>query len=262
MALAPPEKPRSQTILALPRPTLLQDNTKEEVFRKNILKINLSSLAFDNYSLSYERSISRKTTLVAGYRFMPETNVGSLPLVEKVVEQLEEEEDGLVEDLNRSTAANKTYTGEIRFYSGKKPGARGLYLSLYGRYMDLDATYSHEYDTDTRTYVIPIDGNVKGLGGGLMVGAQWLIAKRIAFDWFIMGGHYGKMKVDMNGRTDLSTMTAEEKRELEEDIESIVDDLPGNSEVEATVTNNGVTVKGNAPFLGIRGLGFSLGIAF
>ncbi|MBC3540058.1 DUF3575 domain-containing protein [Rufibacter sp. H-1] len=235
---------------------------QDEVFRKNIIKINLTSLALDNYSFSYERSLTRKITLVAGYSFIPKTNTSSIFLVEKAMDRLLEEDDDLSDYLNRSTIANKSYTGEIRFYTGKKPGARGFYLSLYGRYMNLDATYTHEYETDSRTYMIPIDGKIKGLGGGLMIGSQWLIGKRVAFDWYILGGHYGKMKLDLDGTTDLSDMTPQERRELADDIESINDDLPGDSKVDATVTDQGVTVKGNAPFIGIRGLGFSLGIAF
>ncbi|WP_219921518.1 DUF3575 domain-containing protein [Rufibacter sp. XAAS-G3-1] len=240
----------------------LEDISKDEVFRKNILKINLSSLALSNYSLSYERSLTRKITFVAGYSFLPKTNATSIPLVDRGLDEFADEDDDIIDQLQSATIANKSYTGEIRFYTGKKPGARGFYLSLYGRYMDLDATYVHDYDTDFNTYTIPIGGNIKGYGGGLMIGSQWLIAKRVTFDWYIMGGHYGKMKVDLTGTADLSTMTPQERRDLEEDIESINDDLPGNSTIDATVTNTGVSVKGNGPFAGIRGLGFNLGIAF
>ncbi|WP_210487872.1 DUF3575 domain-containing protein [Rufibacter aurantiacus] len=235
---------------------------KEEVFRKNIVKINLSSLVLNSYNLSYERSLTRKITFVGGYSFIPKTKVASIFAVEKALDKFIDEEDDMRDYLTNSTVADKTYTGEIRFYSGKKPGARGLYLSLYGRYMNLDATYTHEYEANSNTYIIPIDGNVQGFGGGLMIGSQWLIAKRIAFDWYILGGHFGKMKLDLDGTADLSAMTPQERRELAEDIESINDDLPGGAKIDATVTEKGVTVKGNAPFAGIRGLGFSLGIAF
>src|SRR5690606_38213177 len=124
-------------------------------------------------SLSYERALNRKFTVVAGYSFLPETNVGSMSLVNKAIDRLAEAEDGeqddVVEQLKSATVASKAYTGEIRFYPGKKPGARGFYLSLYGRYLNMDANYVHEYETDNFTYNIPIDGNVKGLGGGLMI---------------------------------------------------------------------------------------------
>ncbi|WP_242693093.1 DUF3575 domain-containing protein [Sabulibacter ruber] len=250
------------TYFGLGEQTLAPRQEKEEVFRKNIVKINLSSLALNNYSFSYERSLTRKISLVAGYGFMPKTNVASMPLVEKVVDRYMKDEEDIVEQIKESNVAYKSYTGELRFYAGKKPGARGFYLSLYGRYMNLDAAYTHEYDTDLRTYDIPIDGNINGFGGGLMIGSQWLIARRITFDWYILGGHYGKMKLNLDGKADLSAMSAQERRDLEEDIESINDELPGSPKIDATVTEQGVTVKGNSPFAGIRGLGFSLGIAF
>ena len=240
----------------------LPDTARQEVFRKNIVKMNLSALAFNNYSLSYERSLTRKISFVAGYRFMPETGVSSIPLAERAIDRFLEEDDDVVDAMDRGTLANNTYTGEIRFYTGRKPGASGFYLSLYGRYMNLKPTYSHDYDTGTRTYVLPFDGTLNGFGGGVMIGSQWLIAKRVAFDWYILGGHYGKLKGKLSATADLSTMAETERRGLEEDIEIANDELNGKVSVAATVTDKGVDVEGTAPFAGIRGLGFSLGIAF
>ncbi len=236
----------------------------DEVFRKNIIKMNLSSLALDAYNFSYERSLSRKTTVVAGYSFVPRTDVASIYLVEKAIDKFVHEEDNVIEELKATTIAQQAYTGAVRFYTGRKsrPGARGFYLSLYGRYMDLEAAYTHDYETDSRTYTLPFNGSLKGFGGGMMVGAQWLIAKRLTFDWYILGGHYGKLDVNMPAKADLSTMSESEKRGLKEDIESINSELNGRADVKTTVTDQGVSVTGKAPYAGIRGLGFSLGIAF
>ncbi|MCJ8163869.1 DUF3575 domain-containing protein [Pontibacter sp. E15-1] len=242
--------------------TMAKKERPDEVFRKNIIKINLSSLALDNYSLSYERSLSRKITAVAGYSFIPKTDVASIYLVDKVLKKYTTISDETMDELEAATLANKAYTGELRLYTGRNAGARGFYVSLYGRYMDLDATYTHEYEIDGKSYILPVAGNVEGLGGGLMFGAQWLIARRLTFDWYVIGAHYGRLNVNASAVTDLSTMTPQEQRELEEDIESVNDQLDGRAEIKATVTDEGVSIKGNAPFAGIRGLGFSLGIAF
>ncbi|WP_237586590.1 DUF3575 domain-containing protein [Pontibacter russatus] len=240
----------------------LPDTAGQEAFRENIVKMNLSSLAFNNYSLSYERSLTRKISFVAGYRFMPETSVSSFPLAESTIDRFLTDEEDVVDVMDRATLANNTYTGEIRFYTGRKPGASGFYLSLYGRYMNMRPAYTHDYDTGSRTYTLPFDGTLRGLGGGVMIGSQWLIAKRVALDWYILGGHYGKLKGNLSATADLSTMTETEKRGLQEDIELANNKLNGNVDVEATVTDRGVDVKGTAPFAGIRGLGLSLGIAF
>ncbi|GAA4435444.1 hypothetical protein GCM10023188_27430 [Pontibacter saemangeumensis] len=240
----------------------LRDTTSTEFFRKNIIKVNLSSFFLYNNSLSYERSMTRKITFVAGYRYMPQTTGNSAYLVQKAIDRYGEGDEELEQDVNSTLVGNNTFTGEVRFYSGKHPGARGFYLSLYGRYMNVSASVPSEYETDTRVYPLTYEGKLKGFAAGAMIGAQWLIAKRVTLDWYILGGHYGKLKVNMPAVADLSTMTSEEKRGLKEDIESINGDLNDKTDLEATVTDEGVSVKGTAPFVGLRGFGFSLGIAF
>src|SRR5882757_8180519 len=54
---------------------------KKEIYRKNSLKINASSILLNNYSFSYERMLTRKISFVAGYRFMPRIGLGKITLV-------------------------------------------------------------------------------------------------------------------------------------------------------------------------------------
>lgn len=227
--------------------------------------MNLSSLALKNYSFSYERSLTRKISFVAGYRFMPYSSLDGLPLVDKLQDRLIDKDvltQNDLDNLSDWSAANKTFTGELRFYGGKEPGARGFYLSLYGRYTDMQVAYLYDYETSNKAYLIPLKSNVKGLGGGLMIGSQWLIAKRVVLDWYILGGHYGKLTGNTDAAVDLSSMTAAEKAELQQDLESLIDAGDISFISEATVTDEGVKAKIDGPFLGIRGAGISLGIAF
>jgi hypothetical protein len=241
---------------------------KEGVFRKNIVKVNLSSLVLENHSLSYERSLTRKVTFVAGYRYMPETTVASVFLVEKATDQYPNKYEVIIDELDAATVANNTFTGEVRLYTGEHPGARGFYLSLYGRYMHLRGAYPYDYNIHGNTYHLPFEGKLKGLGGGLMAGSQWLIANRVTFDWYILGGHFGKSKADMLAMADLSTMTPGEKETLKEEVAYVKDEfieragIGATADAELTVTDRGVSMKGDAPFAGVRGLGFSLGVAF
>lgn len=240
-------------------------------YRKNNVKINLSSLALNNYSLYVERSLTRKISFSAGYRSMPMSNLGELPAIKKISANYADG-DELFYGINSMSASANAYTGEFRFYGGKKPGARGFYLSLYGRYTDMKIDYNYTYTTsgydpltgienESRTYNVPIKSNIKGLGGGLMLGAQWLIAKRVTFDWYIVGGHYGKLSGTGSGLADLSSMSDMDKSYLKDDLES-TGTIVGPSAITATVTNQGVNAKATGPFMGLRGAGFSLGLAF
>lgn len=234
---------------------------ENKYYPKNNVQINLSSLAFKNYNFSYERSLSRKITFVAGYRYMPLSMVSDIPLVKKAIDKYANDDSDLKDNLSNLSTGNKTYTGEFRFYGGKHPGARGFYLSLYGRYTNMQANYNYNYTGSVQKYNIPLKNTLKGFGGGLMIGSKYLIAKRVTLDWYIIGGHYGKLKGDGIGSANLSTMTAADKQNVKADIEDTFT-IADKSYVNATVDNSGVKTQVNAPFVGIRGLGFNLGIAF
>lgn len=234
---------------------------KKSVFRKNAVKINISSLALNNYNFNYERSLTRKISLVAGYRYMPVTSLNSLPVTSPITDRFFQDDSEIGNDLSAISTGNQSITGEVRFYGGKHAGARGFYLSLYGRQLSMDVNYLMDYDTQTRAYQLPIKSNLKGFGGGLMIGAQWLIAKRVTFDWYILGAHYGNLKGDANILADLSSMSEQEKIDLQEELESLIEF--GNTRyISANVNNQGALGKVKGPFAGVRGLGFSLGLAF
>ncbi|MBB6610668.1 DUF3575 domain-containing protein [Pontibacter sp. Tf4] len=254
-----------QTALAPARDSVVAP--APEVFRKNSIKMNLSSLAFSNYSFSYERAIARKITLVGGYSFMPETQISSIPVVDKALEMTSDTEgmdsDDFEDAFKKGNAAATAFTGEIRFYTGKKPGARGFYASLYGRYTTMDLSYLDVYeDALGMEHDLPYKASLKGLSGGIMLGAQWLIAKRVTFDWYIVGGHYGNVTGDMTAKVDLSMLSEQDKAELEQEVEDIFEYSDGKSYVDATVNDNGMFGKVKGPFGGIRAVGFNLGIAF
>jgi len=232
-------------------------------YPKNNVQMNLSSLALKNYNFSYERSLSRKITFVAGYRFMPLSTVSDISLVKTVADKYLSDGDNLKNDLSNVSISNKTYTGEFRFYGGKHPGARGFYLSLYGRYTDMQVNYNYNFvAANNQKYLIPLKNNLKGFGGGLMLGSKWLIAKRVTFDWYVIGGHYGKLTGDGAGAMNLSTLSAPDKNNLKGNLESDFTLIGDKSYLTATVDNAGVKTKVDGPFIGLRGLGFSLGIAF
>ncbi|MBN9386105.1 MAG: hypothetical protein J0H74_35435 [Chitinophagaceae bacterium] len=233
----------------------------EAPYLKNRLKINVSSFFLNNYSFSYERSLTRKISFVAGYRFMPRSVLGNISLIKKIVDQVAKDGDGIKNDINKLSLSSNAYTGEFRFYTGHKPGPRGFYFSLYGRYSQLNIDYAYEYATGSKTYSIPIKASTKMWGAGLMIGAQWLIARRITLDWHILGGHYGSVSGDASGLADLSAMSPSDKEAVKEDIEGLIN-IGDKKFITATVTNQGVQAKIDGPMVGLRGAGINIGIAF
>ena len=240
---------------------LMKKNNQRSEYPKNNVKINLSSLAINNYSFYVERLLSRKVSFSAGYRNMPSTNLGELSVIKKISDKINEGEE-LIAGINRMRVDGKAYTGEFRFYGGKKQGARGMYLALYGRY----ATFNHDYNyrftnSSNNVLSVPLKSKVKGYGGGLMIGKQWLIAKRVNLDFYWLGGHYGKLSGTTNAVADLSSLSQQDQRNLKDELDNILT-VGDKTFLNSTVSNKGVTGNINGPFAGLRGLGFSVGIAF
>ncbi|MBC7745599.1 MAG: DUF3575 domain-containing protein [Flavobacterium sp.] len=230
-------------------------------FPKNNVKINLSSLALNNYSFFLERSLSRKISFSAGFRTMPTTNLGELAIVKKLNDKINGG-DEILTGINRMQTRGNAYTGEFRFYGGKKPGARGIYLAVYGRYAQFNHNYNYQFTTANNDVIsIPLKSKANGYGGGLMLGKQWLVAKRVTFDWYILGGHYGKLSGSSSGVKDLSSLSPADIQKLKQNLDDILV-IGGKHVLASTVNNQGISGKIDGPFVGVRGLGFSLGIAF
>ena len=228
-------------------------------YKKNTVKINLSSLTLNNYSLYYERMLTRKIAATVGVRYMPKTRLTETLLGKQILDQLDEEDN---EDLQPLAASNTTITAGVRFYTGSRSGAKGFYAELYGRYGMFQLDYDYTFTTNGKEYDMVIKGKPNGFGGGLLLGGQFNLFKNMVVDIYIIGAHYGKMSGNIDGVSDLSTMTAEEKADMESDINDIAPKFNDKKILEAKVDNNGVKGKLDGPFAGIRGLGLSIGWAF
>ena len=229
-------------------------------YPRNNIQWNVSSLFFKNYNFSYERLIRKKISVVASYRFMPSTMLMNVPAGKKIFEKINNgENDNL--DIQQTATSNHAVTAEVRFYSGRHPGARGFYFSLYGRYANFKTDYPYKYtDANGQDYSIPVNTNTNGIAGGVMVGAQWIIAKRVTFDWYILGAHYGSVNGTLNGTADLSALSKESQQEIQDDINNFI--VVGSKQyINATVNDHGVTGTIKGPLVGVRA-GISVGIAF
>jgi hypothetical protein len=126
--------------------------------------------------------------------------------------------------------------------------------------MTMSHVHLHE-DSNGTQYELPVNAKLAGFGGGIMIGAQWLVANRITFDWYIIGVHFGSLAGNLSAKSDLSKMSQQDKANLEAEIEGVTY-YNNRKYIEATVTDEGVTGNMKGPFAGVRGLGFNIGLAF
>jgi hypothetical protein len=224
----------------------------------NFLKLNLPGLALRQFHVQYEVAVRKKVSLALGVRFMPE---GELPLI-NTVEQLSGVDDPeLLKILRSVQVSNFALTPELRIYPGKKGYGRGFYIAPYYRYLSFNISSNLpveiSFDDDSKNQ-ISVSGNIKVHNIGLMIGAQWMISKRIALDWWILGAQAGFHQAEIIGlpKTDF---TANQLKEIRDDIQVNFKNLGQTSDI----ASDKVKVNTNA-FIAATGLraGLCLGFRF
>ncbi len=230
-----------------------------EPFPKNNVKINLFALALRSFSFQYERSLSPKTSVALGFRFMPK---GSIPFQSTVRNAMETDKgdttDAGLDFVNNAKVSSWAITPEFRYYFGKKPN-NGFYIAPFVRIAGYNIDWYYKYKKSDGTYK-PVDlkGRTTAFSGGFLLGAQWHFGSHVSLDWWILGPQYASYNLSLEASGDFTDLTTEDKLSLEETIESI--GFSGNK-FNATVTNTSVKAENKISLPGLR-TGLCLGFTF
>jgi len=220
---------------------------------KNIIKTNITSpILFNNYSFQYERVFLEKFSVSLSYRFMPKRGIPYKNQIAKFFDDYNDKD--VINVLENLQIDNYAITPEFRFYLGRK---RGLYASVYYRYAKFGLNgYSIDFDKyDGSKGNIKLNGDIKSNSVGIMLGKQWILARYIVLDWWIMGGHIGSAKGIIKGfsQEDLSILE-------QADIKQAIENFKYLDKITVTDKNN-VRVNFSGNWYGIR-TGFSIGVCF
>ncbi|TAF51746.1 MAG: DUF3575 domain-containing protein [Sphingobacteriia bacterium] len=220
---------------------------------KNIVKWNLGSMLARNYHFSYERHIAKNFSFQLSYRFMPK---GSVPYNA----QFENLVNSNVLNFSRFEMGNWAITPEARIYLSLGR-MKGFYLAPYVRFAQFDLTAPVKFSSGG---TIPVQKNadfagiVKSTSGGLMIGYQFQLLKKLVLDFQILGGHYGKAKGDLNFVAS-PPLTPLEVQNLNAQLASLELDP---YKFTYTVNTNGAQMKVDGPWAGVRAINIGLGIRF
>lgn len=229
------------------------DSTK---ISKNFIKVNLTSALIKNYSVQYERVLTRTVSVALSFRMMPESHI---PYVNKIIEWGNITDPDALNVIRNTNISNYAVTPEVRFYTGKKKYGRGLYFSLFYRYGHYETNNVQiPYDTDGGGHVTIVSaGNVNSHTGGFMVGAQWGLGRHMCLDWWILGPSFGVSSGKGHGLSTGPLSTVDQQ-----DIISKVNDfdMPMLKKT-VEVTSDKVLVDFKGPWAGIRA-GISFGVKF
>ena len=95
---------------------------------KNFIKFNITSALIKNYSLQYERVLSRSVSATVSFRIMPESGIPYTDNIFKWFDITDPEAQNVIEN---AIIGNFAITPEIRFYTGKKRYGNGFYFALF-----------------------------------------------------------------------------------------------------------------------------------
>ena len=241
-------------LLLLPLFSLAQEKSDPAGVPKNIVRWNLSSMALGNYHFTYERAISRKISLSISYRFMP---TGTIPFNSYFDNNFQSSDV----KFNEIRVGNSAITPEIRFYLGKG-NLKGFYLAPYLRFSTFNASTPVRYTSTTGG--VPLDktgdftGKVTATSGGIMLGWQFNLSKKLLLDFQIIGAHYGSC----NGNLDLVSvvpLSPSDQASLQNSLNGIKIE-PFN--ITSTVNSSGANIKVSGPWGGIRGANIGIGFRF
>jgi hypothetical protein len=236
----------------------------DDYYPRNNIKVNLTSLYMKNYSIAFERSLTRKISVQLAYRHEPYSTVWKKDRIKELATSALDLDDETIADIDDTKYISNAVTAEMRFYTSKKDGARGFYISLYGRYSsyDMNLPIFRFYADNGIYYNMPVEAAVNGLGGGILFGSQWWIAKRVSIDLSILGGHYGRLGGKLEISEDLSEFTDNDRNQVRAELDDkyMIGDKTILKNIQ--VTSQGIEAKVKGPFLGARLMALHIGFLF
>lgn len=238
----------------------MDGESDEKAPGRNIFRTNLTSLAFRNYEFQYERMVARRTSLGISYRTMPS---GPVLFKDMIIRSIDDAGTPGSVDTRREVESirmgNYAITPEVRFYAGKKGYGHGFYLSLFFRHAShtIDKISVDYNDNAGVSRTVTLTGKLTSNTGGFMLGSQWMIARRVALDWWIVGPHFGTGTGTLSGRNS-SPISMADQNSLRSEIADVVNGIPFIKNT-INVDANGASVSLTGPWAGVRA-GISLGI--
>ena len=222
--------------------------------KKNAVKLNLTSLAYKNIGIQYERAFHPKLSVAGQIRFMPK---GSLPFTSAL-----DGASGDSLDITSIKVGSFAFTPELRFYP--KHVMKGFYLAPYLRIrnisMDAPGVISYP-DANNMNKKVDLSGSMFTIGGGLMIGSHFNIGKSFSLDWFILGAHFTSNNLKLSGGNG-QTFSAQDQAKIESEALSTLNDQQFIKKYTVDATATGVDLSGKFSRVGLRGFGLNFGYRF
>jgi len=239
------------------KPAVVKDEG-DGYYPHSVVKLNLTQLAILNLSLQYEFAFHKNISVAIGVsRFLPHPFPG-----------LFTKDDPSGEGLRDAKFSGTSITPEFRFYPGRKQkhkAPHGFYLALYLRYATYTLSSQYYNIYNNQNYGYDVSATYKGVNGGLMLGYQWIIAKHVSLDFWILGGGFGQAKFNLTANSQGVSLSPDQQNQVKQAVydEMLQAKFLNASDPVITTTDHSVQASmSGLPMASLRGLGLCLGIAF
>ena len=201
----------------------VQEAAKEERIRKNTVRINLTNPAiFGDRSLilGYERTIGehQSFSLNVGQATLPKFNLISFV------------DDSIVQLYKSSKDKGYIFTGDYRFYlasENKHRAPRGLYIGPFATHVFMGRENTWNLNTSSFTGEVNSELRFNMTAIGAQLGYQFILWKRVALDFVLLGPSVAWYTVSAKLDT---TLEPDDESMLYEKINEILEDrFPGYS---------------------------------
>lgn len=222
---------------------------------RNIVKVNLASLALLNYSFQYEFLISKRISVALGLRFMPSKGV---PYKNQIMNLISDSSMGEVKSfINQAQFGSFALTPEFRYYF--REAGNGAYIAPFVRYDHFSVKSQVPLDINGNTYDIAFNGRLTRYGFGIMFGTQFKLPANFYIDWWIAGPYISMSDYYLNA-SGFTISDADYNDYVSKLNEFDLSQAGMKTEIIATKTSATLKAKGIMP--GARAFGLCLGYKF
>jgi hypothetical protein len=222
-----------------------QDPVPTGVDPKNVIKFLPCNLDFNTVSIEYEGMVNARNSVTLEFGLPDEQSINGVYGIP-------------FSHVKYAELGTMNIKAAYRHYTGSQMLPRGFYIEPYLKYQNLwgDGFYIGT-DEQNNHYVSRAHLTLETLNAGFQIGAQFLIGKTLAIDFYFFGLEAGLASGDMWA---IST----DAPKFAQDIKKTISDLPSFMRNQITVTDfrNRVHVNANnVPYPWFRA-GISIGLAF
>jgi hypothetical protein len=224
--------------------------------RKNVVKFLPVNLIFNSLSFEYERKFSPKSSFILGI---------GLPSAKSFANKynLNSSTDNVISKDEFSTMSVRA---AYRHYAGHHVRPVGFYFSPYLKYQKISAKADNfrtitDPQYGSTSYNEKFDVGINTMNFGIQWGVQFMLAKRVAVDFYFLGIEAGLANITATVKSDDANSIDVIYNGVNDNIQQLPSFL--RDKIKATkVGSNQVDVKGSSiPYPWLRS-GISIGIAF